>query len=658
MASTKLALELLARNRTGSVLSRFRSDIRSTTGTLRRLAGAALATAGVAGFGYMIKQTMASIDQIAKMSDELQISTQALTGWEHAASISGTSLEVLHKALEIFVRRMGEAKAGIGEGVRGLEMLGMTAQQLIDMGMEKAFERVADSISKMETSAEQAGAACNFFGRQGVQLLNMFQQGEKGIRDLRREADLLGISLTRIEAAKVEEANDALTKVKATFTGLFRQLTVELSPFITAAADSFTDWAVAGEGAGVKLINVFEAVTQAVVALADEIAIITGRLNALLHPIKTIKAAGDATKAAIRRYREISGDVGGGRQSFDLLAPAQRFEDRALFNKILREEQAKRGIATQDRSAVIRRQFDDLRERAQINAEKVAAKHNAPGGMGLQTGRQIPSFETRRSKAPPPQVAEAQKIVAANNKIISSQRARMLSLIQQVDTEIELLGRVDEPRQHARMMVEFQASAAELYGSNIAEATRETELFRLKLEDLGRAQQLQIIADGIGDSFGRAFEDMVLGAAKASEAIRALADDVLRLMIQQQVTQPLSRAFSDLFTGFFTPTATIPSMTDATGPHTFAAGGVFDRPTLGVFGEAGPETILPLTRGPGGKLGVSASGSTDLNVSLVNQTGIPMRSEILRVSDRDVVVGLIMEDFEAGGATAGMFGGG
>jgi lambda family phage tail tape measure protein len=39
----------------------------------------------------------------------------------------------------------------------------------------------------------------------------------------------------------------------------------------------------------------------------------------------------------------------------------------------------------------------------------------------------------------------------------------------------------------------------------------------------------------------------------------------------------------------------------------FANGGV---PGTGLMGEAGPEAIIPLKRGPDGKLGVSGGGST------------------------------------------------
>jgi lambda family phage tail tape measure protein len=75
--------------------------------------------------------------------------------------------------------------------------------------------------------------------------------------------------------------------------------------------------------------------------------------------------------------------------------------------------------------------------------------------------------------------------------------------------------------------------------------------------------------------------------------------------------------------GFFSPSANGNAF-GANGIIPFAKGGIVNSPTLfpfakgiGLMGEAGPEAILPLSRGPGGKLGVMASGGGgggDVNV--------------------------------------------
>jgi lambda family phage tail tape measure protein len=55
----------------------------------------------------------------------------------------------------------------------------------------------------------------------------------------------------------------------------------------------------------------------------------------------------------------------------------------------------------------------------------------------------------------------------------------------------------------------------------------------------------------------------------------------------------------------------------------FARGGVVDRATAfpmrggtGLMGEAGPEAIMPLARGPDGKLGVRGAGGGAVNVTM------------------------------------------
>lgn len=113
-------------------------------------------------------------------------------------------------------------------------------------------------------------------------------------------------------------------------------------------------------------------------------------------------------------------------------------------------------------------------------------------------------------------------------------------------------------------------------------------------------------------------------------------DDVLRGLVERlsssafnSAMRPIENGLSNLIqtglTGLFsgfgggggTPLPITP----------FASGGVISEPSffrsgggLGVMGEAGPEAIMPLARGPDGKLGVRSSASSPTSVSVTIQT--------------------------------------
>lgn len=66
------------------------------------------------------------------------------------------------------------------------------------------------------------------------------------------------------------------------------------------------------------------------------------------------------------------------------------------------------------------------------------------------------------------------------------------------------------------------------------------------------------------------------------------------------------------------------------------SGGVYDSPRFftfangGVFGEAGPEAIMPLSRGPDGKLGVKGAGS---NVTVIVENHSDSKAEVSQSKD-------------------------
>lgn len=119
---------------------------------------------------------------------------------------------------------------------------------------------------------------------------------------------------------------------------------------------------------------------------------------------------------------------------------------------------------------------------------------------------------------------------------------------------------------------------------------------------------------------GRSFDDVLKGLALRISSL-AVADAF------KPLTAGLSGGLSSLFSGLFSGGGAGVGLAAAMGAiKPFAAGGVIGTPTyfpmrdggLGLAGEAGPEAIMPLARGPDGRLGVAISGGapTTINVTI------------------------------------------
>ncbi|WP_209279370.1 phage tail tape measure protein [Parasedimentitalea huanghaiensis] len=136
-----------------------------------------------------------------------------------------------------------------------------------------------------------------------------------------------------------------------------------------------------------------------------------------------------------------------------------------------------------------------------------------------------------------------------------------------------------------------------------------------------KARRLEQSAKRIEDDFGSTFSSIVRGSEDAGAALGRLTDRLL----DQMLSDAFSGVFGQLGLGniFSGLTGGGGVIMNAKGNafqggrvSAFAKGGVVSAPTYfplrggtGLMGEAGPEAILPLSRGSGGKLGVHAQVS-------------------------------------------------
>jgi phage-related minor tail protein len=141
--------------------------------------------------------------------------------------------------------------------------------------------------------------------------------------------------------------------------------------------------------------------------------------------------------------------------------------------------------------------------------------------------------------------------------------------------------------------------------------------------------QAQRLSRSLGSSLRTAFDRAVFGGGKLSDVFRGLAGDIASRSLNSAL-QPVQRAFGTGLDGLVG--SLISSFGFANGGafsagrvRAFAKGGIVDGPTMfpmrggaGLMGEAGPEAVMPLTRGPDGRLGVSANGTAAGPVITIN----------------------------------------
>ncbi|MEJ2623676.1 MAG: phage tail tape measure protein [Pseudolabrys sp.] len=144
-----------------------------------------------------------------------------------------------------------------------------------------------------------------------------------------------------------------------------------------------------------------------------------------------------------------------------------------------------------------------------------------------------------------------------------------------------------------------------------------------------KTDKLKLDVGGFAGAMTHAFTQAVRGGKQFDDVLKSLALKLSELAVKsalKSVAGGLSGSLSSVLNGVFGSGGTGGRISlNAMGAiKPFAAGGVIGAPTyfplsnggLGLAGEAGPEAIVPLTRGADGRLGVAMSGQAAPNVTV------------------------------------------
>ncbi|ERS88845.1 hypothetical protein [Halomonas sp. PBN3] len=213
-------------------------------GEIGRLGRRTLFAAGAAAGGiFGIANSTATLgDDVAKTSAKIGISTQELQELRYAAERSGVSTQKLDSSTERFVKRLGEARQGGGAAAKAYEQLGLDANKLAELTPAQSLRVVADELAKVENHSDRVALAAQFFGREGVAMINMLKDGSAGLDQYARDARRVGFALGDDAAAGSEAFKDAMLDAGLSLQGMKNTIGAELMPAITDLMKEFSGW--------------------------------------------------------------------------------------------------------------------------------------------------------------------------------------------------------------------------------------------------------------------------------------------------------------------------------------------------------------------------------------------------------------------------------
>ena len=176
------------------------------------------------------------------------------------------------------------------------------------------------------------------------------------------------------------------------------------------------------------------------------------------------------------------------------------------------------------------------------------------------------------------------------------------------------------------MQEQLQALEAQLGSSVSMVAAFDGELARMKETMIFTGREVNTLSTGISGGLRKAFDGLGFDGMKLNDALKTVAKTIVDT-VYSIAMKPVTGALGGLLAqgvagimgagmpfangGAFSQGKVMP----------FAKGGIIGGPTTfpmrggrGLMGEAGPEAIMPLTRGPDGRLGVQSAGGRAVNV--------------------------------------------
>ena len=238
---------------------------------------ATAATGAIAGMTKLASSSAATMDEIDKASQKMNISAEGYQEWNHAMELSGMSIDTMKTGMKSLQKAMTGVDEEGNSTSEEFEKLGISLTNA-DGSMKSAEDVMNETIAAladMGDGAERTAIATKLFGKAGTEMAPMLNQGSEAIEAMKQEAHDLGLVFSDESVKAGAQLNDTLTNLKSSFSALKTGLGASLIPIVQKFAEMLMDFLpkiqAIFDRLGPALTRLFENLMPVIISLAEQV---------------------------------------------------------------------------------------------------------------------------------------------------------------------------------------------------------------------------------------------------------------------------------------------------------------------------------------------------------------------------------------------------
>lgn len=543
---------------------------------VKKAAGVAMAALAAVGVGLSVSSFMGWVkgaidaaNAAGDMAKRMGVATKEVAGLSLAFQFSDVQGDAM-------VTTMGKLSQAIAGGNKALDAMGIKTKtaggQLRDT--KDVLYESADVISSLADGAAKNALVLELFGKQGLALIPMLNDGSEGMRKMAEMAERLGLVVSQETADSAAEFNDTLDLIKLSSQGVAQGIAAQVLPTLQTLTGQFFETLTEGDNlrkvsdflaasmkilysVGVAVVQIFSTVGKTLGAAAAQVAaLLSGDFKGAKAvgtswvqdmkadwsgAAKTITAVwsntGDATVAAMaesaKKGREIrmksdADKAAADKAAADALA-AQIEKIKALDKAVVESRKdamedialaVKLGKKTEDDAIAetLAAEQKAIVERIAL-VERERAARQAAGQMTLKDAAQLDARIEEIKRAG----VDAERKAASELALLDKARLDALdarALAEEKAAQSARMGVIEQQRQNQVLGLEYANAALGAAGSTAELARQVAELERSWAYEAAAQLERQAVTQSGIDLTGRTSEALRQQAA----ALRQMAD--------------------------------------------------------------------------------------------------------------------------------------